>query len=157
MIDLTELGRGKVMKRRHNAASRQCSLYMSGNTPPWRNERLELFVDAYKSIRHRYEDLSGKVLLVLLRGTCRRIPRCGEHDHVTTRSGRIVAERKQICEVRPACDQLITRLHRPILRPRTDDNRIPDARQPRREAASGRSSTTEDSYLHANSVTHRRR
>jgi hypothetical protein len=157
LFNVAEFRSGEMVECGNHPATRDCSLDVSGNTSARRNERLELFVHPNESIRHRNENLSRKVLLILLCCASRRIPRRGEHDKITAGRSGVVSEGEQVSQVRPFLDELITCFHRPILGSRPDNYGISDARQACREAAAGRSSTTENSNAHPDSVTHRPR
>ena len=64
--------------------------------------------------------------MLLRRRRC-RIPRRGDDDEVGSGSGRVVAVPQQGVEIRPALDEGVARLHRSVLRTRTDHGLVADA------------------------------
>ena len=86
--------------------------------------------------------------LVLLGRRRRRVPRRGDDDEVAVGGGDVVAVVQPLGQLGPALDEAVAGLHRPVLRPRADDDLVADAGQPGGEAAAGGARAAEDADAH---------
>ena len=138
------LGR-KVVEGGDDPTSGYRRLHMRGDAPTRGDERLELVSDAHEGVRHRDHDLASEVLLVLLGHRRGGVPRCGDDDQVGSGRRRVVTEGQGLGEFGVEVDVVIAGLHRSVLRPRADHDGEADAREARREGASGGAAAADDS------------